>query len=259
MKKSLYNNDCFMALERLPPNTVSLVLCDLPYSLTANKWDEMIPLAPLWRAMRRVAKPDAVYAMFGTEPFTSALITSNRDGYRYSWIWEKESPTGFLNCAYAPLKLTEDICVFSPATVGSLSKNPIRYFPQGTVAVNEVKRNNPKSKLRKNWGYGGHNKINTDAPYLHQFTGYPTNILKFPRDRPQLHPAQKPIALLEYLIRTYTRIGEVVLDPTMGSGSTGVACARTGRSFIGIERDAKYYDIAKSRIENAELEAETGA
>ena len=255
MKKTLYNTDCFAALERLPPDTVSLVLADLPYNFTANSWDCAISLAPLWKALRRVAKPDAVFVLFGTQPFTTALISSNLEEYRYSWIWVKESPTGFLNCAYAPLKATEDICVFSRCTVGSLSKSPIRFFPQGVRAVNEVRRNNPDSKLRRNWGYGGHNILNTSVPYVQRLAGYPTNLLEFSRDRPQMHPAQKPIALLEYLVRTYTREGEVVLDPTMGSGSTGVACARTRRSFIGMERDPKYFAVARSRIEEAEREA----
>jgi site-specific DNA-methyltransferase (adenine-specific) len=242
-------------MKDITDGSVSLVLCDPPYSCTSNKWDKELPFDRLWDELHRVCSEDAVVCMFGTQPFTSRLILSNQDEWRYNWIWEKESPQGFLNANYAPLKKYEDICVFSKCTVGSLSKHPIRYFPQGVVAVNKEKKNNPNSKYRQIWGYPSTgNSLNSDKAYVQKYENYPTNILRFNRDKPQVHPTQKPVALLEYLIKTYTKEGEVVMDNCMGSGSTGVACANVNRDFIGIERDERYFNIAKERIEGKDEE-----
>lgn len=233
-------------------HSIDLALCDPPYSITAHKWDSLIPLDEMWKAYRRILKPDGIVCLFGTQPFTTKLISSNYGWWRYNWIWVKDSPTGFLNSAYAPLKITEDICVFSPATVGSLSKNPIRYYPQGAVEICKAKRNRPNSRFRATWGYSvGGNALNSDKPYTQRKTNLPNNLLFFARDRQTVHPTQKPVALLAYLIKTYTNGGAVVLDNCMGSGSTGVACLETGRSFIGIEKDFRFFEIAKKRIEES--------
>lgn len=171
--------------------------------------------------------------------------------FRYKMVWEKESPTGFLNSNYKPLSLFEDIVVFSKGTVGSKSKLPIRYYPQGLIQKEQVKRNRPNSTWRGGKGYGGNNKLNSDTEYVTHYANYPTDILKFSRDRSAVHPTQKPVALLEYLIKTYTKESEAVMDNCMGSGSAGIACKNTGRQFIGIEADDCYFQTAKERIEKA--------
>jgi site-specific DNA-methyltransferase (adenine-specific) len=175
--------------------------------------------------------------------------------YRYSWIWEKDSPNGFLNANYAPLKITEDICVFSPyGKVGSLSKVPITYHPQGVRVVNRTKRNNPNSTYRASQGYSvGGNKLNSDAEYVQRYEGYPNNILRFPRDKGAIHPTQKPVDLIRYLIRTYSETGGVILDSCMGSGTTAVAARMEGRHYIGFELSEEYYNKAIQRIKSINL------
>jgi site-specific DNA-methyltransferase (adenine-specific) len=196
-------------------------------------------------------KPDGVIVLFAVQPFTTQLISSNLDMWKYNWVWQKESASNFLNSHYEPLKVTEDICVFSFTSVGSLSKNKIKYNPQGIVEINKQKKNKPNSKLRTNFGYGGgNNLLNSDKEFTQKYTNYPTNILRFDRDKDGFHPTQKPVELLRYLIRTYSKEGDLVLDSTMGSGSTGVAAVMEKRDFIGIESDLNYFNIAKERIES---------
>lgn len=247
----LYHGDCLTVMKELPEQIVDLILSDLPYGCgkTKHKWDRGIDLTELWKGYMRVLKPDGIVCLFGNEPFTSKLIQSNTDMFRYKMVWEKESPTGFLNSNYKPLSLFEDIVVFSKGTVGSKSKLPIRYYPQGLIQKEQVKRNRPNSTWRRGKGYGGNNKLNSDTEYVTHYANYPTDILKFSRDRNAVHPTQKPVALLEYLIKTYTKEGEVVMDNCMGSGSAGIACKNTGRQFIGIEADDCYFQTAKERIE----------
>lgn len=255
MTDRLLFGDCLVQMQQIPTSSVDAVICDLPYNCTAHKWDKAIPLPELWTHYHRICKPDAIICLFGVQPFTSFLVLSNISEWRYNWIWEKESPQGFLNANYCPLKKTEDIVVFSHGTIGSRSKVPIRYFPQNIVPVNREKRNNPNSSYRKLWGYPATgNKLNSTEPYIQRFSNYPNTILKFARDKPAVHPTQKPVALLEYLIKTYTKQGETVLDNCMGSGSTGVACVNTNRTFIGIERDDRFFAIARERIEKAKKE-----
>lgn len=216
---------------------------------TALKWDKIINFEELWKNYERIIKDNGIIALFSMESFTSLLITSNLKLFRYKWIWKKDTSTGYLNANYKPLNITEEICIFSKATVGSLSKNPIRYYPKNIKEVNIPKKNNPNSKWRKNKGYNSMNNIlNSNKPFIQRFTGYPTNILKFKRDREKYHPTQKPVELLEYLIETYTKENELVLDNCMGSGSTGVACKNTNRNFIGFEIDKNFYEIARKRI-----------
>ena len=249
--------DCLELMKDIPDKSIDLILCDLPYGTTALKWDKVIDSCKLWKQYKRLIKSNGIICLFCIQPFTSALIMSNPDMYRYSWIWKKEIPTGFLNCKYKPLNITEDIAVFSNGNVGSLSKNPIVYYPQGLTEVNKIKHNNPNSTWRENKGYNTKNNIlNSDKEYIQTHTGYPNNILEFSRDKNAIHPTQKPVALLEYLIKTYTNEGDLVLDNCMGSGSTGVACINTNRNFIGIELDKKYFEIAKQRIEGTKRESQ---
>lgn len=244
----LYHGDCLEQMNNIKDKSVDMILCDPPYGTTAHKWDCILPYDKLWESYNRVIRDDGVIVLFSTQPFTSTLICSNLNNFRYCWIWKKESPTGFLNSSYAPLKLTEDICVFSKCTVGSLSKNPIRYFVE--KKENGIKKNNPNSKIRERSGYRrGNNVLNSNKEYLSK-TGCLNNILEYKRDTEHYHPTQKPVSLLEKLIQIYTKEGDVVLDNCMGSGSTGVACKNTNRNFIGIEIDDKYFEIARNRIES---------
>ena len=250
----LLHGDCLELMKSIPDGSVDMVLCDLPYGTTAHKWDSVISFDKLWNQYERIIKDDGTIVLFAVQPFTSILICSNLKLYRYNWIWEKESPNGFLNSSYAPLKKTEDICVFSKATVGSLSNNPIRFNVDRKNM--KIKRNNPNSNFRKSSGYKSlGNKLNTNEEFISS-TNCPNNILKYKRDFEKFHPTQKPVALLMYLIKTYTNENDTILDNCMGSGSTGVACKNLNRNFIGIEKDDKYFEIAKQRIENGFVQKE---
>ena len=205
----------------------------------------------LWKQYERIIKKDGIIALFSIEPFTSLLITSNLKLFRYKWFWKKNVATGHLNANYKPLNSIEEICIFSNGKIGSFSKNPIKYFPQNLKEVNIEKKNNPNSNWRKNKGYNSMNNIlNSDKPFIQKFTGYPNNILEFRIDKEKYHPTQKPIALLEYLIKTYTKEQDIVLDNCIGSGSTAIACLNTNRNFLGFEIEKEYYETAIERLKN---------
>ncbi len=227
----LLNGDCLVEMSQIPDRSVDMVLCDLPYGTTQNKWDSVIPLEPLWREYRRVCKPSAAIVLTASQPFTSALGASNLAGLRYAWVWEKSAATGHLNAKRMPMKLHEDILVFSDS--------PHTYHPQGLQPLGKMARR----------GSNGGNFGKSGTENFQEWTNYPRSILRFPSDPNTVHPTQKPVALMEYLIRTYTNEGEAVLDNTMGSGTTGVACVKTYRKFIGIERDPEYFRIASERIQ----------
>lgn len=242
---TLIQAECIEAMKHLPTGSVDMVLCDLPYGTTACKWDAVIPFKPLWAEYRRVTKPNAAIVLTASQPFTSALVMSNADWFKYAWIWEKERPTNFFAAKYMPLNNTEDVLVFSSGGCNNGSRNPMRYYPQGVLETNRVVKNsNTGGKI----GAAHKTSLNDGRMYHQTATGYPKKTIKFNQDPNTVHPTQKPVALMEYLIRTYTESGQVVLDNTMGSGTTGVACINTGRRFIGIEREANYFDIACSRI-----------
>ena len=235
-KIELYNGDCLEIMKNISDKSVDMILCDLPYGTTACKWDTVIPFEPLWEQYNRIIKNNGAIVLFGSEPFSTELRHSNLKMYRYDWIWEKEQGTGNLNANKMPLKKTENISVF-------YKKLPT-YNPQFTVGKSyKIKRG-----YNDNIIFG---KTGTKQGYVTRNDGkrYPTNILKFKRELSRrYHPTQKPVALLEYLIKTYTNEGGIVLDNCMGSGSTGVACVNTNRDFIGIELDKDYFNIAKQRI-----------
>lgn len=228
----LIHGECLAEMANLPPGSVELILADLPYGTTQNKWDSIIPLEPLWEQYRRIAKPNAAIVLTAAQPFTSVLGASNISDLRYAWVWEKENATGHLNAKRMPMKLTEDVLVFY--------REQPTYSPQGVRECNKIARKGGNGSC-----YGA-----SKNEFLQTQEGYPRNILRFPRDPGKVHPTQKPVALMEYLIKTYTNPGETVLDNTMGSGTTGVACRNTGRRFIGIEMDKTYFDIATNRINN---------
>ena len=243
---TLYHGDCLEKMKSIPDGSVDMVLTDPPYGTTACKWDSIIPLEPMWEQLQRVIKPNGAIVLFGSEPFSSALRMSNIKNYKYDWIWEKDKGTNFAISNKQPLRKTENIIVF-------YKKQPY-YDSQGKKLDKPYKHTLPISKSDSSKGAGLHN-LNKDgsrkyAYYTHEKKH---NLLYFNRESQSksVHPTQKPIALMEYLIKTYTNEGETVLDFTMGSGTTGVACVNLNRRFIGIELDNKYFDIAKERIEKA--------
>ena len=231
--------DCLEIMKSIPDKSVDMILCDLPYGVSVCCWDKMLPIDKLWEQYKRIIKDNGAIVLFGSEPFASLLRTSNLKMYKYDWIWDKGNNSSPLLAKKQPLRVYEKICVF-------YKKQPT-YNPQMTKGL----------PYKKDYGYEKHdNAINgvvmKDNDNESGFR-YPINIIKFPMSRnnqERLHPCQKPIKLLEYLIKTYTNEGEIVLDTCMGSGSTGAACVNTKRSFIGIEIDEEYFNIAKERIKN---------
>ena len=233
---TLYQGDCLEILQEIPPGSVDMVLCDLPYGITACKWDSVIPFPPLWEQYWRITKEHSPVVLFAAQPFTTALIASGRPHFRYCWYWKKNNKTGGTFAKVQPMRCIEDIAVFY--------KKAPTYNPQGLRKLSAPKIN----KQVKDSIYGGDNR----KPSLQEYTGYPHHLLEFNNDamgRNRLHPTQKPVPLLEYLVKTYTNEGDTVLDNCMGSGSTGVACIRTGRKFIGIEKDPQYFQVAQDRLD----------
>jgi len=241
--------DCLEEMESIPQGSVDAIICDPPYGTTACKWDSVIPFDLMWEQLNRVIKPTGAIVLFGSEPFSSALRMSNIKNYKYDWIWKKSKVSGFTNAKNKPLNTVENIIVFSEGVTANTKnihkKTP--YNPQGLEKISKV-CNNAK---RKKGGTIGNRPARTGS-YLQEFTNYPKNVLTITSEAKPTHPTQKPVPLMEYLIKTYTNEGETVLDFTMGSGTTGVACVNTNRKFIGIEMDAKYFEIAKKRINDAQ-------
>jgi DNA modification methylase len=238
----LIEGDCLEVMPTLPDKSVDAIIADWPYGTTACKWDSVIPLAPLWAECKRVIKDRGAIVLFGSQPFTSALVMSNPQWFKYAWVWNKVNRiTGYLDAKRRPLRVAEDILVFcNGQNIYNPQMTPGEYF--GTM---------PPSK-RQTMVYGKHEVFRTSDGTQR----YPLTLLNIPADERgtvgRIHPTQKPVALLEYLIRTYTNEGETVLDNTMGSGSTLIACMNTGRNGIGIEKDPGYFQIAKQRIEKCE-------
>jgi len=271
---NLLHGDCLVEMKKIEDNSVDLILCDLPYGTTDRsgvekkngnnrllKWDTVIPLESLWLEYKRVLKPKGVVVLTADQPFTSKLIMSNIEWFKYEWIWKKKKTTGFLLANYRPMKQTEDVIVFSPAHAAAASRHGgnMTYNPQGLIEKKVKKKNDPNrlGKFLHNPEHMGKgNKLLHETEYEQKFTNYPSEIIEFGLDRNVVHETQKPVALMEYLIRTYSNEGEIVLDNCMGSGTTGVACINTNRKFIGIEKKDKYYDIAKERISISKQENE---
>ena len=231
----LLQGDCLELLPCITDASVALVLTDPPYGTTACKWDSVIPFEPMWKQVWRVLKPNGAAVFTASQPFTSALVMSQIERFKYCWGWLKTNCTGFANAKKQPLRTFEDVAVFY--------NNQPTYNPQGVTRLNTpIVRTADTGAIMGRTGF--------KDGYTQEFTNYPKNVIDAPSER-GVHPTQKPVALMEYLIRTYTNEGETVLDFTMGSGTTGVACMNTGRNFIGIERDEGYFAIAQKRIEEA--------
>jgi site-specific DNA-methyltransferase (adenine-specific) len=239
----LYKGDCLEVMQELIANKVKVdaVITDIPYGTTSCQWDTIIPLDKMWACINQLVKEHGVIALFSSQPFTSELVHSNIKNYKYEWVWEKQHGANFLLLKYQPFKVHENIEIFS-------NGSPL-YYPQMDLGVPYYTRE------------GGYHKDSASMePHLSRIettnpgTRYPKSIRFFNFDKTKIHPTQKPIALMEYLIKTYTLKGETVLDFTMGSGTTGVACKKAERGFIGIELDTNYYQIAKDRINNTDID-----
>ena len=240
----LLKGDCLELMKDIPDKSIDMILCDLPYQETGNKWDRFVNLEQLFNEYRRIIKDDGCIALNGTFKFGTHLMNIAPDLYKYEWVWEKDNGTNAPNVNLQPFRVHEYIFIFGKGRVTNGNRIPMKYYPQKT----EGKPYKQKSgRMSENWK-GGLNNIITDNK---DGLRHPKTIQKFNRDR-GYHPTQKPVALLEYLIKTYTNENDLVLDNCMGSGSTGVACINTNRNFIGIEIDEKYYQIACERINNTE-------
>ena len=251
----LYNGDCLAVMDKLIEQGVKVdaVITDPPYGTTACKWDIVIPFDEMWNRLNKLIKPTGAIALFATEPFATKLRMSNLDNYRYDWYCIKTKPSLYQHAKNRPMRAIENVCVFSKSKWGhksQLKDKRMEYNPQGISSIG-VKT------VTKNFNAGGvvSERPNQIGKQYEAFTGFPTDVLEFKSitGKSCLHPTQKPVDLLEYLIRTYTNENDLVLDFTMGSGSTGVACINTNRKFIGVEINEKYFNIAKDRIEAAIL------
>jgi len=233
----LRKGDCLELMKDLPDKSIDAIIADLPYGITRAKWDSILDLDLLWEQYERIIKPNGVTVLFGSQPFTTTLINSNIKAFKYSLVWDKKMKVGMMNCKRMPLRQHEDIVVF-------YKKQPT-YNPQMTKGKMRNKKIAPTKDFEV---YGQITPIdNFNDDY------YPSSILEFSNanQKAKSHPTQKPVELMEYLIKTYTNEGDVVLDNTMGSGTTGVACVNTNRNFIGMELDDKYFEIAEKRINDA--------
>ena len=230
----LMQGDCLERMKEIPDGSVDMVLTDPPYGTTACKWDSVIPLEPMWVELKRIIKTNGAIVMTSSQPFTTTLISSNLPMFKYVWVWDKKIPSGMSYARYQPMRQHEDVVVFCDGRTTynaqkTLRDNPIK---GGGMSKGETTNNQNLKALKKT--------------YTHK---NPTTLISFDKvRRDSVHPTQKPVALMEYLIKTYTNECEMVLDFTMGSGTTGVACKNLGRKFIGVEMDEGYFNVAKDRI-----------
>lgn len=238
----LYKADCFDILPQIEDESIDLVLCDPPYATTKNKWDQPLNWDLIWENLKRICKTNSAIVLFSQFPFSSHLISSNLEGYKHYWVWDKKLAGNFAVSKYMPLSVSEIVLIFSK------DGSKVNYYPQmrkGKARIKGVTTNKAAGQ-----GFGGVKPVSNFSDEYH-----PTNILEYSiasQRSKSVHPSQKPVALLEYLIKTYSLEGQTVLDFTMGSGSTGVACKNLNRNFIGIEKEQNYFEIAKKRIEDTE-------
>lgn len=246
MSYNLYKGCCLEIMPTIPDKSIDMILCDLPYGTTACKWDVIIPFEPLWKEYKRIIKDRGCIALFGSEPFSSYLRMSNIKQFKYDWIWNKSNPANIALSKIQPLKYHEIISIFNSGF----------YYPQmikrDKLGTKRLQNKNSTIKFSSS-------KIQSDKDFkkeyninkYDEFFKMPSSVLLFKVERGKRHPTQKPVALLEYLIKTYTLENETILDNCMGSGSTGVACVNTNRNFIGIEKEENYFNIAEKRIKEA--------
>lgn len=236
--------DCLEVLPSLKAGSIDLILADPPYGTTECKWDVVIPMIPLWKQLNRMLKPLGTVILTASQPFTSILVASNLKQFKYEWILVKNRPSDKFNARNKPMRGHENVLVFSKGTTANCSPNRMGYYPQGLQKCSVMVGGNTGNRH-----HGTRPTTSRREKYLLERTNYPTSVLYFPKDdKETVHATQKPVAFVEYMIRTYSRKGEMVLDFCMGSGTTGVACFNTGRDFIGIESDPTYFAIAENRI-----------
>ena len=243
----IYNMDCLEGMKNIPDGSIDAIICDLPYGTTKNPWDSIIPLDQLWEQYKRIIKERGAIVLFAQQPFASVLGVSNLEWFKYEWIWEKEQATGHLNANFAPMKIHENILVFSKSAA-CFVKNPedaMVYYPQYKKGKAYHSKNvNPAKSTNYDMNWQGSYETHQDGEHYR-----PTDILYCQRDSDSFHPTQKPVDLLRYLIRTYSNEGDTILDNCMGSGTTAVACIKEKRHFIGFELNKQYYDKACQRID----------
>tara|TARA_R110000737_G_scaffold336524_1_gene356076 strand:+ start:84 stop:815 length:732 start_codon:yes stop_codon:yes gene_type:complete len=230
--------DCLEVMKTIPSGSIDAIITDPPYGTTACKWDSVIDFDLMWEQLNRIIKPNGAIVLFGSEPFSSALRMGNIKNYKYDWIWEKSQGVNFAQCNHMPMSVYETISVFGEFGMSKNAKVQPIYNPQNLIKLNKKKKAKTTTE---------HRVCDNNKDHIQKYSNYPRQIQKFSSER-GLHPTQKPIPLMEYLISTYTNENETVLDFTMGSGSTGVACVNTNRKFIGIEMDNNYFNIANERI-----------
>lgn len=234
MINQVLHGDCLELMNNINDKSIDLILCDLPYGTTQNKWDVIIPFDKLWGQYERIIKDDGVIVLTATQPFSSAVVMSNPKLFKYEWIWKKTDSTNFLNAKHQPLRIHESVLVFYKKA---------KYFPQGLKPYKALKKDSSKNTT-ENYGETKGNQ------YLQEFTNYPESVIVFPSANDTIHPTQKPIDLFRYLIRTYSNEGETVLDNCGGSGTTAIASIMENRNYILMEQDEKYFNIINKRIEN---------
>lgn len=243
-KIDLYNDDCLEVMKNISDKSIDLILCDLPYGTTASSWDKIINADDLWQQYERIIKDNGAIVLFASGQFTYKLISSNEKIYRYKWIWLKTKRGNFVNAKNRPMTSYEEILVFSKGATANGSKIKMKYYPQGLIPIHKINIDNGTR-----FGTMAGKRPSHKKETIQEWTNYPFDVLQFASVGKPIHPTEKPVALLEYLIKTYTNENETVLDNCMGSGSTGVACKNLNRNFIGIELDKDYFEIAKKRIE----------
>jgi site-specific DNA-methyltransferase (adenine-specific) len=251
----LLQGDCLDILPTLPDGCADAIITDLPYGTTACSWDVVIPFAPMWEQVKRVLSDRGAFVTTASQPFTSVLVASNLEWFKYEWIWNKSRPSGHVMAKNKPLKTHENVVVFSPgATVHEgQSERRMTYNPQDLVYA-PTRSYRPNRRIRSQASMAAR-PSNVDE-WIQEYTNYPKSLLDIPNpnNHNDGHPTQKPVALYEYLIKTYTNPGDTVLDFCMGSGTTGVAAVKTGRNFIGIEKEAPYFQTSERRITDAQMQ-----
>jgi len=252
----LVPGDCFDILPEIPSESVDMILADLPYGSTGCKWDSPLPLGRMWAQAERVIKPRGAIVLTATQPFTSVLVMSNKALFKYDWVWNKTRRTDFVRAKIKPMGAHESVLVFSRASVANGANENMNYYPQGLRRVDKKQTNHNRSRSTYlGYRYDHEDKVKDDTfrlgEYTQEFEGYPCTQLDFASESKPTHSTQKPVSLMRYLIETYTRPGETVLDFTMGSGTTGVAAVTSERDFIGIELDPEYFADAEDRIQKA--------
>lgn len=246
MFNTVLHGDCLELMKDIPDKSIDMILCDLPYGTTSCSWDRIIPFELLWEQYERIIKDYRAIVLFGSEPFSSYLRVSNITWFKYDWIWKKSRPGGFTNAKFKPLNDHEIISVFSNGTTANCSKKLMYYTPLGIVKnIDKSRKNSNPDKTKNNNSF---KRPSHQENFKLEYTNYPRKIIEFGSAHMPVHPTQKPVELLEYLIRTYTLEGDVVLDNCAGSGSTGIACINTNRNYILMEKEKEYFDIINNRI-----------